>query len=371
MRDGPVFRAVGAFREQVSGAAAMSDPVFHAVTASMTLREVCDLVAGAAPPDSDLARRIDGIAALDEAGPSDIAFMDGARHVPELQHTRAGACLVTQRFSEHVPPRTVAIIVARPQPAFVAVSRHLYPDMLRPGSVFGQPGIAAGAVIHPQARIEDDVTVDPGAVIGPGAEVGAGTVISAGAVIGAGVRIGRDCSIGAGVSLIHTLLGNRVIVHPGARIGQDGFGYLGGARGHAKIPQIRRVILQDDVEIGAGTTIDRGGLRDTVIGEGTKIDNLVQIAHNVVIGRHCIIVSQTGIAGSATLGDFVMLGGQVGVIGHVRIGDGARIAATSNVKDDVPPGVEWGGSPARPMREWFREVMAVQRLARGERPAGS
>lgn len=348
----------------------MSDPVFHAATVSLTLEQVVDLVAGAVAPGADLARRIAGVASLDEAGPSDVAFMDGARHVPELQRTRAGACLVTARFAEHVPAWTTAVIVPKPQPAFVTLSRHLYPDLLRPGTVFGQPGIAAGAVIHPQARIESDVAIDPGAVIGPGAEIGAGTVVSAGAVIGAGVRIGRDCSIGAGVSLIHALLGNRVIVHPGARIGQDGFGYLGGARGHAKIPQIRRVILQDDVEIGAGTTIDRGGLRDTVVGEGTKIDNLVQIAHNVVIGRHCIIVSQTGIAGSATLGDFVMLGGQVGVIGHVRIGDGARIAATSNVKDDVPPGVEWGGSPARPMREWFREVMAVQRLARGERPAG-
>jgi len=348
----------------------MSDPVFHAVPASMTLEEVRDLVAGSVPPGAELTRRINGVASLDEAGPSDVAFMEGARFVPDLRSTRAGACLVAQRFVEHVPAGTVAIAVARPQPAFVLLTRHLYPDILRPGTVFGQHGIAAGAVIHPQARIEDGVAIDPGAVIGPGAEIGAGTVISAGAVIGAGVRIGRDCSIGAGASLIHALLGDRVIIHPGARIGQDGFGYLGGARGHTKIPQLRRVILQDDVEIGSGTTIDRGGLRDTVIGEGSKIDNLVQIAHNVVIGRHCIVVSQTGIAGSATLGDFVMLGGQVGVIGHVRIGDGAKIAASSNVKDDVPPGVEWGGSPARPMREWFREVMAVQRLARGEHPAG-
>ncbi len=237
-------------------------------------------------------------------------------------------------------------------------------ETLRPGSVFGHTGVAAGAFVHPQARLEDEVTVDPGAVVGPGAEIGAGTVIAAGAVIGPGVRIGRDCAIGAGATLLHALLGNRVIVHPGARIGQDGFGYLSGAKGHMKVPQIGRVMLQDDVEIGAGTTIDRGGIRDTVIGEGTKIDNLVQIAHNVVIGRHCIVVSQTGIAGSATLGDYVVLGGQVGVIGHVTIGTGSQIAATSNVKHDVPPGVQWGGSPAKPMREWFREVMAVQRLGR-------
>ncbi|WP_454684948.1 UDP-3-O-(3-hydroxymyristoyl)glucosamine N-acyltransferase [Ancylobacter moscoviensis] len=347
----------------------MSDPFFHPAPTPLTLDEVCQLVGAAAGEGVDLSRRVANVASLEEAGVSDLAFMDGARHVAELTRTRAGACFITERFASHVPAGTVALRVARPYAAFVAVARHLHEASLRPGSAFGQAGVAAGAMVHPQARLEADVTVDPGAVVGPGAEIGAGSVIASSAVVGPGVRIGRNCSIGAGVSLQHALLGDRVIVHPGARIGQDGFGYLGSAKGHAKVPQIGRVVLQDDVEIGAGTAIDRGGLRDTVIGEGTKIDNLVQIAHNVVIGRHCVIVSQTGIAGSATLGDFVMLGGQVGVIGHIRIGDGARIAASSNVKDDVPPGVEWGGSPAKPMREWFREVMAVQRLARGDRPA--
>lgn len=347
----------------------MSDPVFYPAPTPLSLAEIAASVGAPLPEGADGGRQFSGVASLDEAGPRDVAFMDGPRHVGELQATRAGAVLVSSRFVDHAPAEAVALVVPKPYPAFVAIARQFHAALLRPGSAFGATGIAAGAVVHPQARLESDVTVDPGAVVGPGAEIGSGTVIAAGAIIGAGVRIGRNCSIGAGTSLQHALLGDRVIVHPGARIGQDGFGYLGGARGHAKVPQIKRVILQDDVEIGAGTTIDRGGLRDTVIGEGSKIDNLVQIAHNVVIGRHCIVVSQTGIAGSATLGDFVMLGGQVGVIGHVKIGDGARIAASSNVKDDVPPGVEWGGSPAKPMREWFREVMAVQRLARVERPA--
>lgn len=346
----------------------MSDPFFHSTPVPLTLAEIAALI-GLSPGEpvaGARALRISGVASLEEAGPTDLAFMDGARHVPALRETRAGACLVTERFAEHVPASTVALRVAKPHGAFVIVARQLHAASLKPGAMFGHVGIAAGAVVHPQARIEAEVTVDPGAVIGAGAEIGSGTVVAAGAVIGPGVRIGRQCSIGAGATLQHALLGDRVIIHPGARIGQDGFGYVGSARGHAKIPQIARVILQDDVEIGASTAIDRGGLRDTVIGEGTKIDNLVQIAHNVVIGRHCIIVSQTGIAGSATLGDFVMLGGQVGVIGHVRIGDGARIAATSNVKDDVPAGAEWGGSPAKPMRDWFREVMALQRLGRGQ-----
>ncbi|WP_428030312.1 UDP-3-O-(3-hydroxymyristoyl)glucosamine N-acyltransferase [Ancylobacter sp.] len=346
----------------------MNDPFFHPAPVPLTLAEI-GVIAGAPQREGTAGEstvRIGGVASLEEAGPTDLTFMEGARHVAALRETRAGACLISERFAQHVPSGTVAIRVAKPHATFVAVARQLYASSLSPASMFGQAGVASGAMVHPLARLEADVTVDPGAVIGPGAEIGGGTVIAAGAVIGPGVRIGRNCSIGAGATLQHTLAGDRVIVHPGARIGQDGFGYVGGAKGHAKVPQIARVILQDDVEIGAATAIDRGGLRDTVIGEGTKIDNLVQIAHNVVIGRHCIIVSQTGIAGSATLGDFVMLGGQVGVIGHVRIGDGARIAATSNVKDDVPPGAEWGGSPAKPMRDWFREVMAIQRLGRGD-----
>lgn len=346
----------------------MNDPVFISAHAPLSVADICALARIAAPADpATLSRTVRAVAPLDRAGPQDLSFLDGARHVPQFRASRAGVCLTSERFAAFAPDGMTVLTVPKPYAAFVTVARHLFADTLRPASIFGHKGVAAGAFVHPQARLEDDVTVDPGAVIGPGAEVGAGSVIAAGAVVGPGVRIGRDCAIGAGATLLHALLGNGVIVHPGARIGQDGFGYLAGARGHMKVPQVGRVVLQDDVEIGAGTTIDRGGIRDTVVGEGTKIDNLVQIAHNVVIGRHCIIVSQTGIAGSATLGDYVVLGGQVGVIGHVTVGTGSQIAASSNVKDDVPPGVQWGGSPAKPMRDWFREVMAVQRLARSGR----
>ncbi|MFK8251556.1 UDP-3-O-(3-hydroxymyristoyl)glucosamine N-acyltransferase [Ancylobacter terrae] len=344
----------------------MNDPVFFPAPAPISVEALCALTGAVPAAGVDRTRTVTGIAPLDQAGPADLAFLDAARYVAQFRETRAGICLTTARFADMAPAGTDVLIAAKPYRAFVTASRHLFPASLRPESQFGQPGVAAGAYVHPQARLEDGVTVDPGAVIGAGAEVGEGSIIAAGAVIGPGVRIGRGCAIGAGASLQHALLGNRVIIHPGARIGQDGFGFVSGAAGHAKVPQIGRVILQDDVEIGAGTTIDRGGIRDTVIGEGTKIDNLVQIAHNVVIGRHCIIVSQVGIAGSATLGDYVVLGGQVGVIDHAVIGDGAQIAASSNVKDAVPPGAQWGGSPAKPMKEWFREVMTLQRIARGE-----
>jgi UDP-3-O-[3-hydroxymyristoyl] glucosamine N-acyltransferase len=218
--------------------------------------------------------------------------------------------------------------------------------------------------VHPAARLEANVTVDPLAVIGADAEIGAGTVIAVGAVIGPGVRIGRDCAIGAGTTIQHALIGDRVIIHPGVRIGQDGFGYLPGPKGHQKIPQTRRVIIQDDVEIGANSAIDRGATRDTVIGEGTKIDNLVQIAHNTSIGRHCLLAAQTGISGSVEVGDYVMMGGQVGIADHLTIGDGAMLAARSGVTSNVPAGGRYNGWPAQPSREWLRGVSWLRRMAR-------
>ena len=245
--------------------------------------------------------------------------------------------------------------------AFVTVHSELYPQSLRPTSLFEANDIAPNATIHPTARIENNVTVDPGAVIGPRAEIGAGSIIGATAVIGADVLIGRDCVIGAGCSIMHALIGDRVVIHPGCRIGQDGFGYAGAKQ--KKIPQTGRVIIQNDVEIGAGTTIDRGSIRDTTIGEATKIDNLCQIGHNVVIGRHCVVVAQCGLSGSVTLEDFAMLGGAVGLAPHVTIGKGGRVAARSGLMHDVPPGETWGGYPAVPSRQWMRQQATLARLA--------
>jgi len=222
----------------------------------------------------------------------------------------------------------------------------------------------------PTARLENGVTVDPGAVIGPRAEIGAGSIISATAVIGPDVLIGRGCTIGAGCSIVHALIGDRVVIHPGCHIGQDGFGYIDDAT-QQKIPQTGRVIIQNDVEIGAGTTIDRGGIRDTIIGEATKIDNLCQIGHNVVIGRHCVIVAQSGLSGSVTLEDFAVLGGAVGLAPHVTIGRGGRVAARSGVMNDVPPGETWGGYPAKPRMQWMRQQATLARLTASSDKAAS
>lgn len=305
---------------------------------------------------------ISGVGPIDRAGPDDLTFLDNPAYAVALPHSRAGACLLAPKFADHAPAGLVALVSPEPYRAFAKVALALYPQASRPQPVFGH-GVAPGAVVHPTARLEPEVTVDPGAVIGPRAEIGRGAVICANAVIGPDVRIGRDATVGPGATIVHALIGDRVIVHQGVRIGQDGFGFAMGPGGHMKVPQIGRVVIQDDVEIGANTTIDRGANRDTVIGEGTKIDNLVQIGHNVVVGRHCVIVSQVGISGSATLEDFVVLGGQAGVVGHVRIGMGAQIAGSSNVKDDVPAGARWGGTPAKPVRDWFREMTTLKRLA--------
>lgn len=348
----------------------MADPAFFPAVSAISLSEIAELASTPLPEGVEPSRRISRAAPLEQAGSDAIAYMDNPRYVDALASSRAGCLLVARKFAAAIPDGAPAFILDKPYPVFAAVLARLYPEAMRPGSLFDSPGIAPGSVVHPDAQLESGVRVDPGAVIGPHAEIGAGSVIAANAVIGPHVKIGRDCSIGPNTSVIHALIGNRVILHAGVRVGQDGFGFAMGAGGHTKVPQVGRVIIQDDVEIGGNSTVDRGASRDTVIGEGTKIDNLVQIAHNVVIGRHCVIVAQTGISGSTTLEDYAVLGGQVGVVGHVTIGMGAQIAASSNVNSDVPPGARWGGTPAKPVRDWFREMTTLKALAARKPHAG-
>ncbi len=343
----------------------MAQPTFFAKPASKTLAEIAALAGAHLADPSRAGQTIKGLASLDEAGPSHLAFFDNLKYADQLASTRAGACIVGRRFEADVPAHVAILRAAQPFRAFVQVARELHNDALRPQSWFGVEGIAPSAIIDPDARLEDGVVVEPLAVIGADVEIGAGTVVGAGAVIGAGVRIGRDCHVGARTAIQCALIGNNVLIHPGCSIGQEGYGFVFfGPEGHLKVPQTGRVLIQNDVEIGAGTTIDRGGLRDTVIGEGTKIDNQVQIGHNVTIGRRCLLAAQIGLAESLTIGDNVTLGAKVGIGNHLKIGDGAQVTAMSAVKDDIPANGRWGGHFAKPTRQWFREIVAVERMVR-------
>jgi UDP-3-O-[3-hydroxymyristoyl] glucosamine N-acyltransferase len=342
-------------------------PSFFPPNCRLTIEEIAKLT-GAKPREGDaLDRGIENIAPLDTASAVDVSFLDDAKDLADFAVTRAGACLTLPRFATSAPRRPVVLLTPEPYRAFVAVARALFPSALRPSALFGVAGSpAAAAQVHSSARLEAGVTVDPLATIGPRAVIGAGTLIAVGAVIGPDVHIGRDCAIGAGATIVHALIGDRVIIHPGVRIGQNGFGYLRSPQGHQKIPQTRRVIIQDDVEIGANTTIDRGSTSDTVIGEGSKIDNLVQIAHNVTIGRHCLIGGQTGLSGGVSVGDFVVMSGRLAIADHVTIGAGAILSAQSEVMSDVPAGARWVGSAAQSVRGGFLKGVAVMgRLGRG------
>jgi UDP-3-O-[3-hydroxymyristoyl] glucosamine N-acyltransferase len=341
----------------------MEHPGFFERALPKPLGEVATVAAAELAAGADAARLVADVRPLDMAGPEDVSFIDNRKYLPQLDATRAGACLVSPQLLPRVPSATLALVTPEPYRAFARVLAAFYPGSLRPRVA----EFAVGEAVHASAQIEEGASVEPGAIVGREARIGRGTTVAAGAVVGYRVTIGRDSFIGPGASLTHALVGDRVIIHAGARIGQDGFGFAMGPKGHLKVPQIGRVIIQDDVEIGAGSCIDRGALKDTIIGEGTKIDNLVQIAHNVVIGRHCVICALAGIAGSTVIEDFVVLGGQTGVNGHSRIGAGTQAAAQSGIPGSLPPGSKVGGSPARPVGEWAREIAMLKQLAKRKR----
>lgn len=302
-------------------------------------------------------REFAGVAPLQTAGPAQVSFLDNRRYGPLLDTTRAGAVIVHPQMQSRVPETSIAIVTPEPYLGWARVAALFHPlPAARPG-------------IHPSAVIDETASIDPSAEIGPlcvveaGAEIGPGCRIGPSAVIGAGVVLGRDCRIGAHASLSHAILGERVYVYPGARIGQEGFGFAITGEGFLTVPQLGRVLVGDDVEIGANSTVDRGSAGDTVIGAGSRLDNLVQIGHNVVLGRCCVIVAQVGISGSTMLGDFVQVGGQAAMAGHLHIGDGAQIGAQAGVISDVEPKARLLGSPAQPVREFFRQVAILKKLS--------
>ncbi len=343
------------------GRGSAGDPRFYPGSSPHALSDVA-LAAGGVTQAAE--RTLYGVAPLQTAGPKEVSFLDNRRYLEALERTAAGAVLVHPELAPRVPSGTAAIVTAEPYLGWARVAALFHP----PPPL--KPGIHPSAVVGEGALVDPTAEVGPLVVVGAKAEIGLRCRIAPGAVIGEGVVIGPDCRIGALASVSHAIVGERVTLYPGARVGQDGFGFAMTGEGFRSVPQLGRVILEHDVEVGANTTIDRGSVQDTVIGAGTRLDNLVQIGHNVQIGRLCVIVSQAGISGSTIVEDFVMIGGQAGLVGHLLIGRKARLGAQAGVMADVAPGAEVVGSPAEPVRTFFRQIAVLRRLARGERTAG-
>ncbi len=332
---------------------AAADPRFYQRTGPHPFAAVL----AAARAEAGAGPELYGVAPLQTAGPQEVSFLDNKQYAPLLEATQAGAVIVSPAMAGRVPPGAVALVTPEPYLAWARVAALFHPP---PPPV---PGVHPSAVVDPSARIDPTAEIGPLAVIGPRAEVGRSCRIGPGAVIGEAVQIGPDCRVGAQASLSHAVLGARVFVYPGARIGQEGFGFAIGPQGFVTVPQLGRVILEDDVEIGANSCVDRGSTQDTVIGAGSRLDNLVQIGHNVRLGRCCIVVSQAGISGSTVLEDFVVVAAQAGLIGHLRIGAKARIGAQAGVMRDVAAGADVLGAPAVPVREFFRQVNTLRKIA--------
>lgn len=336
----------------------VGNPRFYTCTGPHALMAVA-AAAGCDSPPGELL--LAGLASLDAAGQADVSFAANGRHAALLGQTRAGAVLVRPDMRDNVPAGAAALVMDDPVAAWARVATLFHPvPSVTPG-IHRSAAVADDAVVHASAEVCALAVVEPGAEIGPGCRIGPG------AVIGAGVVLGAECRIGAQASISHAVLGARVYVYPGARIGQEGFGFAITKQGFRTVPQLGLVILEDDVEVGANTTIDRGALSDTVIGAGTRLDNLVQVAHNVRIGRYCAVAALVGIAGSTEIGDFVVVGGQAGFADHVRVGNRTQIGAQSGVMSNLDAGAVVVGSPARPAREVFREIATLRKLARGGR----
>jgi len=336
----------------------MADPRFFDRAGPFTLEELSALSGARLLDPPDGARLFHDVGPLETAGPDDVSFLENRKYLQTFVRSQAGAVFVDEQVAERAPPGMALIVSAEPYKAYALAAQAFYPA--RPIV----PRRAPSAVIDPAASVPEDCDVGPNAVIEPGVRLGRRCWVGPNTVIAAGVEVGDDCRIGPNVTLSHCVIGSRVVLHPGVRIGQEGFGFAPDKAGPIKVPQLGRVLIGDDVDIGANTTIDRGSGPDTVIGPGSMIDNLVQIGHNVILGRCCILAGQVGISGSTRLDDFVMVGGQGGLAGHLRVGSGARIAAKSGIMRDVPAGETVCGSPAVPLTEFMRQTAVLQRLAK-------
>ncbi|WP_417830591.1 UDP-3-O-(3-hydroxymyristoyl)glucosamine N-acyltransferase [Thalassospira sp.] len=336
----------------------MADARFFRRKGPFSIAEIAKLTETTPVNAPDETRVFQDVSPLQNADADILSFFDNRKYLDAFVTSKAGACFVRPEFVDRAPEGMVLFTTKDPYRAYAKAATAFYPFETANGV------ISDHAVIDPTAKLGKGVQIDAGAVIGAHCEIGDGTIIASNAVIGEGVVIGAGCKIGANASISHSLIGNLCLIYPGARIGQDGFGFAMGPQGHVKVPQLGRVVIGNDVEVGSNSTIDRGAGPDTVIGNGCRIDNLVQIGHNVELGMGCVIVSQVGISGSTRIGNFAVLAGQAGITGHLEIGDGAKVAAQAGVMKNVGPGETVGGSPAVPVMEYHKQTVALSRLIR-------
>jgi UDP-3-O-[3-hydroxymyristoyl] glucosamine N-acyltransferase len=336
----------------------MADPRFFRSSGPQRLADIA--AAAGATYEGDGERRFSGVAPLQTAGPEDVSFLDNRRYAPLLAETKAGAVVLLKAFADQVPAGTVALVAAQPYLGFARVAALLHPPV-RP-----VPGIHPSAVVAPDAVVGEGTEIGPCVVVGAGARIGANCILQPQVTVGPGVEIGDECRLMANSSVSHAILGRSVVLHPGARIGQEGFGFAPTPDGRFEtMPQLGRVLLGDFVEVGANSCIDRGSQGDTVLGPGTRLDNQVQIGHNVQMGRGCVIVGQAGVAGSTTLGDYVTIAAQAGIAGHITLGSQVRVGAQAGVMHDVPPKLDVIGSPSMPAREFWRAMSRWRKLVSG------
>jgi UDP-3-O-[3-hydroxymyristoyl] glucosamine N-acyltransferase len=335
----------------------MADSRFFTNHGPLSLQQIINLTDTKPHTSYNPEQIFSDVTSLDNANSGSISFLDNTKYVELFKQSKAGACFAKAKYVEHAPKDMLVLVSDDPYRAYALTAQTFYP---LPSD--NKTNISEHAHIDPTANIGNNVTIEPGAVIEANAEIGDHSTIHAHAVIMRGVKIGTHCQIGSHTILSHCLIGNKVIIHRSTHIGQDGFGYAMGAAGHEKVPQLGRVLIEGEVEIGSGCCIDRGAGPDTIIGQGTKIDNLVQIGHNVMIGKQCVIVSQVGIAGSTKLGDGVVVGGQAGLAGHLDIGSGVQVAAQSGVMSNIQPKSIYGGSPAIPIKDWHRQTLTLAKM---------
>ena len=341
----------------------MADPRFFVLAGPFTLRELAGFAGAEIAGDSDPDRVFSDVAPLDQATSRDVSFLENKRYLDQLAASRAGACIIGPAYADRAPEGMTLLLTPKPYRAYALVAQAFYPPVPH------AEGVHPTAIVDPSARIGEGAAIGPRAVIGAGVEIGRGCLIKANAVIEDGVVVGDGTEIGANTFLTHCLIGRNCLIHSGVCIGNRGFGFSMDPEGFLDVPQLGRVIVEDGVEVGANSTIDRGAGPDTVIGAGSKIDNLVQIGHNVRMGRGCVLVAQSGVAGSTKLEDYVALGAQAGVAGHLTIGKGAQLSAKCGIMRDIPPGQAVAGSPGMPIKEFFRLVSIWKRQvkARGKK----